>query len=125
MAIMDTNWQLLLSPDSEVPPDVFFVVTTAEHPESEGKSIGAHRFLLSCVSSVFRGMLSGPMKERGEVIKVKDTTHEAFKTMISFIYKVPGQYFNVRDINCPQRLFDLLSLADRFEILSPGVPADI
>ena len=41
MAIMNTNWQLLLSPDSDVPPDVFFVVTTAEHPEAEGKSIGA------------------------------------------------------------------------------------
>ena len=118
MAIMNTNWQLLLSPDSDVPPDVFFVVTTAEHPESEGKSIGAHRFLLSCVSSVFRGMFLGPMKERGDVIKVEDTTHEAFQTMISFIYQVPGQDFNLKDINCPQRLFELLAVAERYEILS-------
>ena len=65
MAIMDTNWQALLSSNSDVPPDVFFLVTTDEHLETEGESIGAHRFLLSCVSPVFRGMLLGPMKERG------------------------------------------------------------
>ena len=118
MAIIETNWQVFLSPDSEVPPDVFFLVTTAEHPEAEGKSIGAHRVLLSCVSPVFRGMLLGPMKEREEVIKVEDTTHEAFQTMISWIYKVPGQDFSLKDINCPQRLFDLLAVSDRFEILS-------
>ena len=115
---MDTNWQALLSPNSDVPPDVFFLVTSDEHLETEGESIGAHRFLLSCVSPVFRGMLLGPMKERGEVIKVKETTHEAFNTMISFIYKVPGQNFNLKDINCPQKLFELLTVADRYEILS-------
>ena len=115
MAIMDTNWQALLSPNSDVPPDVFFLVTT---DETEGESIGAHRLLLSCVSPVFRGMLLGPMRERGEVIKVKETTYEAFNTMISFIYKVPGQDFNLKDINCPQKLFELLTVVDKYQILS-------
>ena len=118
---MDTNWQALLSPDSDVLPDVFFLVATDEHLEAEGKYIGAHRTLLSCVSPVFKGMLLGPMKERGEVIKVKETTHEAFNTMISFIYKVPGQDWQEylgKVINCPQKLFELLTVADRYEILS-------
>ena len=115
---MDTNWQALLSPNSDVPPDVFFLVATDGHLETEGESIGAHRFLLSCVSPVFRGMLLGPMKERGEVIKVKETTHEAFNMMISFIYKVPGQNFNLKDINCPQKLFELLTVVDKYQILS-------
>ena len=121
MAIMDTNWQALLSPDSDVPPDVFFLVTTDKHLEAEGKYIGAHRTLLSCVSPVFKGMLLGPMKERGEVIKLEGTTHEAFNTMISFIYKVPGQDWQEylgKVINCPQKLFELLTVADRYEILS-------
>ena len=121
MAIMDTNWQTLLSSDSDVQPDVFFLVATDEHLEAEGKYIGAHRTLLSCVSPVFKGMLLGPMKEKGEVIKVKETTHEAFNTMISFIYKVPGQDWQEylgKVINCPQKLFELLTVADRYEILS-------
>ena len=118
---MDTNWQTLLSSDSDVQPDVFFLVATDEHLEAEGKYIGAHRTLLSCVSPVFKGMLLGPMKEKGEVIKVKETTHEAFNTMIRFIYKVPGQDWQEylgKVINCPQKLFELLTVADRYEILS-------
>ena len=118
---MDTNWQALLSPDSDVPPDVFFLVTTDKHLEAEGKYIGAHRTLLSCVSPVFKGMLLGPMKERGEVIKVEGTTHWAFNMMIYFIYKVPGQDWQGhlgKVINCPQKLFELLTVADRYEILS-------
>ena len=120
MAIIDTNWQTFLTPDSDVPPDVFFQVISEddEHPETLGKSVGAHRLLMAGVSPVFRGMLLGPMKDTGDVIKVRETSFEAFSTVISFIYKVPGEEFSLTEIKCPQKLFELLTVADKYQILS-------
>ena len=56
------------------------------------------------VSPVFRGMFFGPMKEEKEVIEIKETTHEAFTTMFSYVYKPPGM-FKVGEIFCPQKAF--------------------
>ena len=120
MAIVEANWQTFLSPDSEIPPDVFFLVKTeeAENAESSRKYFGAHKLLLSGKSTVFRKMFFGSMKETGEVIEVKETTAEAFTTMIEYIYKPPGEEFSLQDIRCPQKLFELLATADRYDILN-------
>ena len=152
MAVSETNWQEFLSPDSEIPHDVHFLVKG----EGEGngddscKPIGAHKVLLAGVSPVFRRMLFGPLKEEREVIEVKDTTKEALDTMIHYIYKPPGSCFfpaNYQDAEddyldcedydedylnyqnheeelnrnvtqCPQKFFDLLDLAEKYEIFS-------
>ena len=139
MAIVETSWQKFLAQNSEVPPDVFFLVK-GEEDDSSNRPIGAHRNFLAGVSPVFRRMLFGPMKE-GEVIDVKHTTSEAFNTMINYIYKPPGsrKFFpapqmdededqenfndeenpdNQNRIRCPQKFFHLLDLAERYEILS-------
>ena len=71
-------------------------------------TIGAHKFLLAGVNSVFGRMFFGPTRETTEVIEVKDTTHEAFKAMISFIYSPPGEVFSLKDVQCPQDLCSLL-----------------
>ena len=118
MALQKVNWQSFLSPESDLPPDVFFLVKPEdENAEGSGKSIGAHRLLLAGVSPVFKSMLFGPMKEVGEVIEVKETTHEAFNTMITYIYAPPLHDFTLDDIQCPQKLFELLALSDKYEIL--------
>ena len=117
MAIVKTNWQSFLSPDSDLPPDVTFLVKS-EDDESQSKSFVGHRYLLGGISPVFRGMFFGPMKETGEVVEVKETTPEAFSTMINFIYMSPEESFNLDNItSCPQKLFELLALADRYQIL--------
>ena len=120
MAILKTDWQSFLSKDSELPPDVFFLVKTNDGliVEEFGEAIGAHKFLLAGISPVFRRMFFGAMKETGEVVKVEETTCEAFSTMISFIYKVPGEEFSLTDIRCPQKLFELLTVADKYQIMS-------
>ena len=120
MAIVKTNWQNFLSQDSELPPDVLFLVTTNDdrNVDDFGETVGAHKFLLAGVSPVFRRMFFGPMKETGEKIKVEETTLEAFNAMISFIYALPGDEFTLNDIRCPQKLFELLALSDKYEILS-------
>ena len=67
MAIAKTNWQSFLSADSDLPPEVFFLVKTEEE-ECGGyvnKKFGAHRLFLAGVSPVFKAMFYGLMKETG------------------------------------------------------------
>ena len=122
----ETDLRVFLSPESEIPPDVLFrIQAEGEDTTREGsrKTIGAHRLILAAVSPVFRGMFFGPMKDTSEVIDVKETTAEAFETMINYIYKplndLNGEQdiFNISQIKCPQRLLETLALADKYQIL--------
>ena len=116
MSVAETDWQSFLSPGSNLPPDVLFLV---KDEESEGQSnkIAAHKLLLAGVSSVFRGMFFGPVRETGEEIEVKETTFEAFDTMVRYIYNPPGgDPFNLDQIGCPQKLFELLTLANKYQL---------
>ena len=95
MSIAETDWQSKLSPDSDLPPDVFFLVHGVNECDVDVKKIGAHKLLLAGVSPVFQGMFYGPLKETGEVV-VKETTPEAFKTMIKYVYHpIGGEAFNL------------------------------
>lgn len=139
MAIVKTSWQQYLSPDSEIPHDVFFLVKSEDGGKDSGKRIGAHKVLLAGSSSVFRSMFFGPMKEEREVFEVDETTHETFNTMIKYIYQPPGSHFfpdphgdeddeddeyyeeeeeEENAIHCPQKFFDLLNLAEYYQISS-------
>ena len=55
---------------------------------------------------MFTHMFYGPMKETKKVIEVKETTFEAFKKMIEYIYNV--------DIECTeislQEVYDIVNL---------------
>ena len=78
MAIVDTDWKSFLSPNSDLPPDVCFLVRTGEDDESSSKTIRAHRWPLAGVSPVFRKQFFGPMKDEREVIEVEKTMAEDF-----------------------------------------------
>ena len=113
MAVVDTNWKTFLSPDSTLPPDVTFLVKGGDEGD---KRIRAHRFLLAGTSPVFNRQFLGPMKDTSEVVEVEGTTPEAFTSMINYIYRLPEEgTFNLA--TCPQMLFDLLNLAEKYEIL--------
>ena len=115
-----TNWQNFRSQDSSLPPDVFFSVMKGDgEDEEEGfERIGAHKFLLAGTSPVFLKQFFGPMKETREVVEVKDTTLEAFGTMIDYVYQQPGEDTFHLNEDCPQKLFELHELAERYEILN-------
>ena len=77
----------------------------------------AHRFLLAGVSPAFNAMFFGPVMETRQVIEVKETTFEAFNTMVKYIYNpLGGDPFNLNQIGCPQKLFELLTLANRYQL---------
>ena len=116
MSVAETDWQTFLSPDSILPPDVLFLVKD-EDGEGQSRTIAAHRFLLAGVSPVFGGMFCGPMKETGKIVEVLGTTFEAFDTMVKYIYNPPGgDPFNLDQIRCPQKLFELLALANKYQL---------
>ena len=116
MSIAETDWQSKLSPDSDLPPDISFLVQQGGNGEDRETKIEAHKFLLAGVSPVFKNMFYGPLKETGEVV-VKETTPEAFKTMIKFIYHPSGgEAFNLKHTRCPQELFELLTLSTKYQI---------
>ena len=138
MAIVKTSWQKYLSPDSEIPHDVFFVVKSGIDGGDSSNRIGAHKVLLAGASPVFTRMFFGPMKEEREEFEVEDTTYEMFNTMINYIYQPPGYHFfpsthedddddeeeyyghaeGENNLRCPQKFFDLLNLAEYYQISS-------
>ena len=93
---------------------------------SNPATVSAHKFLLAGASPVFRRQFMGPMKENSDEIEIKDTTSEAFKTMIDYLYTPPGRKFafspqfqdedDCELYNCPQRLCELYNLAERYQL---------
>ena len=110
------DWKIFLSPDSELPPDVSFLLADGEDSNSS-RTIRAHKYFLGAVSPVFRKQFFGPMKNDRDKIELKETTAKAFQTMIDFIYRKAGQEFSVDNIKCPQKQFEVLQLADYYEVL--------
>jgi len=113
----------ILLQDSEIPFDVTFQVVVAEGNTVTEKGldkgvkkvkgeIKAHKYILAASSSVFKGMFFGPMKESKDVIDVKETTVEAFKKLIEYIYQVD---IECRDISLVE-LYDIVNLAELYNI---------
>ena len=107
------DWESFLSPNSEIPQDIFFLVKGGDGKCSK---FGAHRVLLAGISPVFRRMFFGPMAETKEEMEVKDTSPEAFRAMINYIYtRHPDDV--LKGIGCPETLLELFALADMYDIL--------
>ena len=119
MAIVETNWSQFLEPNSELPTDVVFKVEERSEEdvgEVWTEKVVAHKLLLAGVSPVFRRQFFGAFKEEmGEVV-IKDTTIEAFNTMIKFIYMEPGVEFSFKDVVNPQSLCELVNLSEKYQI---------
>ena len=140
MSIYLADWQQFRLPQSDLPPDVIFRVKEhlneslddvleADIKEQLKESlvdvvgdvleedISAHRFLLAGVSPVFRAQFYGLIKEEKEIIGIKETTIEAFKEMIDWIYRVPTEMVIERqdDIN---HLFQVFNIATKYQIWS-------
>ena len=68
--------------------------------------------ILATFSSVFRAMFFGPMRESKDVIPVRETTVEAFKKLIDYIYQVDIDIGGIELIE----VFDLVNLAERYNV---------
>merc|ERR1711962_23536 len=125
MAVVETDWRQFLALDSELPPDVTFniierVTFTATGIQEEQKTSQtvAHKFLLAGCSPVFRNQFFGALKETGDIVEIKETTAEAFNFMIRYIYKTPGSKISLKHITSPVCLYEVLNLAEKYELPS-------
>jgi len=98
-----------------IPFDIRFKVIENDdmsEDNSGGSMIQAHKFILASHSPVFKKMFYGSLKETSDPIIVKDTTIIAFEKLVEYVYQV--------DIDCKEiavcELFDLVNLAERYEI---------
>ena len=129
MAIARTDWEQYRDLNSDIPPDIFFRVSEDSRrdenieveTEEEGdktKMIGAHKLLLAGTSPVFKANFFGGMKMTGEVMVVKETTMEAFSTLINFIYWPPGKgVFSLGLISCFEQLCNIVEISERYQVL--------
>ena len=115
MAFVRTNWAQFLKSDSELPTDVVFRVEDNEREEK----VFAHKLLLAGASPVFRKQFFGALKEGSDEVVVRDTTVEAFTTMIQFMYMAPDETekFTLEIPNCAQSLCELVNISERYQIL--------
>ena len=120
MAFVRTNWAQFLKSDSELPTDVVFRVEERnEREERNVEKVFAHRLLLAGASPVFRKQFFGALKEGADEVVVRDTTIEAFTTMIQFMYMAPEETekFALKFQNCAQSLCELVNISERYQIL--------
>ncbi|OXA42408.1 RCC1 and BTB domain-containing protein 1 [Folsomia candida] len=77
----------------------------------EGKTITAHKFILTCRSEYFAKMLSNEWKEgNGSEIVINDTVYAVFEAILFYIYHEEVKFAKDEYEN----IFDLMKLADSY-----------
>jgi hypothetical protein len=80
----------------------------------DGNKLPAHKFLLAAKSKVFHAMFFGDMIEsKAKEVEIKDTTVEAFKLMLKYIYFEELYLGNDSDY---EMAFEIYRIAHRFEL---------
>jgi len=125
------DWSSLLSPDFGIPHHVSFKIVVEEtvndqdeevlvhhatDPEND-EALHAHKNLLAAVSPVFRTQFYGALPEKSRVIKVTDSTSEAFRLMLGFIYQRSDASSKIENLTEIADIFDVFYLADKFNVL--------
>jgi len=87
--------------------DVEFIV--------EGRSIHAHRVILSMLSERFRAMFSsGFLESTQKQIRLDDIRYTTFMSMLEYLYTGKGPEIDTNDDNNLLKIVELLRLSDQF-----------
>ena len=99
--------EITLDP-SEIPYDITFVI------EECGSKVKAHKFILAMSSPVFKKQFYGELKETDDKIVIKDTSKDAFITMLDFFYcrEVDWEKKTVEE------LFEIANMAEKYQVSS-------
>jgi len=84
-------------------------------------NLRAHKHFLASVSSVFRKQFFGKLAEEKDVIDIKETTFDAFKFLLNYIYT--GSEVGVEGEGL-EEVFEIINLAEKYDIktLSDEIP---
>merc|ERR1719402_1830531 len=75
--------------------------------------VQCHKLLLAAANPVFKTIFYGPIVVAGDRVEIKETTYEAFSSLIKFFYDVPGYLPSDND---GQKLFDILTIAEKYHV---------
>ncbi|XP_054154695.1 BTB/POZ domain-containing protein 9-like [Oppia nitens] len=104
--------------DNELYPEMDYLMNSAESDVQfliDGQSVPALKTVLCLKSNVFRAMFSGQWRESVDnTVEIRDTTPEAFKLMIRFIYT--EQLILNDDNQDMDHIRDVLKLADKYQL---------
>ena len=78
--------------------------------------VSAHKFLLAAACPVFGRQFYGPLKEDSNEVVIKETTVEAFSTMINYLYNPLGERFSLDHLKDPQSLCEVFNIAERYQL---------
>ena len=102
----------LLDPKCDIPCDVHFEIEDVEG--NKLGTLGGHKAIMALKSPVFKAMLFGPMKENGDVVKIKGTSMFAFKTILNHIHGIKDEWWPWSiDV---YELVRIVDLAERFNL---------
>ncbi|XP_054154123.1 speckle-type POZ protein-like [Oppia nitens] len=115
-----------LNLDPDLYPELDYLMNAADDDFDvqfviDGQSVPAHISFMKAKSEVFRSMFSGQWPESGgennnnsnNKVVINDTTPEAFKVMLIFIYTERLVLSDGKDLN---HIRDVLKLADRYQL---------
>jgi len=105
---MDIRKSKISMNPSVLPTDVTFVFKQGDG-EAEVK---AHKFVIAMGSPVFATQFYGKFKEPKDRIAMKDTTKEAFETMIEYIYGNTVDWVNMT----VEKLFAIANMAEKYQV---------
>ena len=107
----------LLDPACDIPPDVQFELE--DEIGTKLGVLGGHKALMALKSPVFKAMLFGPLREKQDLITIKNTSVAAFNTLLRHIYEDTKEEEQLKmDI---RELFEVADLAERYHL--PGLMA--
>eukprot|EP00092_Neocalanus_flemingeri_P003229 GFUD01003456.1.p1 GENE.GFUD01003456.1~~GFUD01003456.1.p1 ORF type:complete len:309 (+),score=68.17 GFUD01003456.1:41-967(+) len=117
----------LLDPSCGIPTDVTFQIMGFKTPDLEtGQDkeillgeVKGHKLILGMVSTVYKAGFYGPAKETKDIVPVRQTTLEAFKKMVDYIYSKEIDWSGQTVLE----MYDVVNLAERYDI--PGLLEEI
>jgi len=113
----------LLGENPRLAPDIYFRVNVEEIvngiPKRKTELVGAHKFVLSMLSDVFKTMFFGPMRDENKEIDINGTTIEAFKEFLKILYSLHTSSCET-SIDEVKSLFVILDLCKRY-MVQPAV----
>eukprot|EP00092_Neocalanus_flemingeri_P043921 GFUD01048561.1.p1 GENE.GFUD01048561.1~~GFUD01048561.1.p1 ORF type:complete len:298 (-),score=78.68 GFUD01048561.1:240-1133(-) len=104
----------LQDPSYGVPSDVTFQIIKngEEHKDEMLGEVTGHKVVLAAYSTVFRDQFFGPLRETKDVIPVEQTTLEAFKKLVDYIYSKDIVWDGVT----VKEMYEVVDLAEKYRM---------
>ena len=103
---MDIRKSVVVLDPTEIPYDITFVI------EDCGSKVKAHKFIMAMGSPMCMKQFYGGLREEEEEILIKDTTRDAFVTMVDLFY---GKVVDWA-IKSIEELFVIADMAEKYQV---------